>query len=392
MKLLWKQRKWQLLSATAVVTVVIFALSGTGESEETAGVAVSFVPVARGMVEENVTAQGKLEPREYVDVGAQVSGRVENIHAEIGDTVKAGDILATIDPRVYTARVQASEARLKTLEAQLTEQQAQIAFARQQHARNQRLIKVDAVSKEALQDTETALKVAEARAESLKAQIDEAQSTLDGDRTNLGFTKIYAPISGTVVQQTTKEGQTVNASQTAPVIVQLADLDVMTVRAQVAEADVMRLKEGMDVNFTTLGNMDRRWKGTVRQILPTPETINDVVLYNALVDAKNEDRQLMTGMSTQMFFELGKASDVLVIPSLALGEKLPPGTCEKGQGYSVRVKQGKDDMQEKPICIGLMSRSDAEVLSGLAEGEEVAVPVRNEPKKPKRQMRGGPQI
>lgn len=388
MKSLSKQWKWPLLSAAAMAAIAIFALFGTDEPDQPQGVAVNFVPVTRGSVEENVTAQGKLEPREYVDVGAQVSGRVIKIHAEIGDTVKTGDILATIDPRVYEARVQASEARLKTLEAQLLEQQAQIAFARQQHQRNQRLIKADAVSKEALQDTETALRVAEARAKSLKAQIEEAQSTLEGDKTNLSFTTIYAPINGTIVAQTTKEGQTVNASQTAPVIVQLANLDVMTVRAQVAEADVMRLKEGMDVNFTTLGNMERRWKGTVRQILPTPETINDVVLYNALVDAKNEDRQLMTGMSTQMFFELGKADDVLTIPSLALGKKLPPETCAKGHGYSVRVKQGEEGLQEKDICIGLMSRSDAEVLSGLEEGEQVAVPERAEPVKPQRRPRG----
>jgi macrolide-specific efflux system membrane fusion protein len=384
---LMKQRKWQLLAAAAVVGGALYVLTRGDESNNPVA-ALNFAPVTLGIVEENVTAQGKLEPREYVDVGAQVSGRVEKLHVEIGDTVKAGDIIATIDPRVYEARVQASEARLKTLDAQLAEQQAEIVFARQQFQRNQRLIKADAVSKETLQDSETALKVAEARAKSLKAQIEEAQSTLDGDQTNLSFTKIYAPIDGTVVSQTTKEGQTVNASQTAPVIVQLADLDVMTVRAQVAEADVMRLKEGMDVNFTTLGNMERRWKGNVRQILPTPETINDVVLYNALVDAKNEDRQLMTGMSTQMFFELGRADNVLVIPSSALGKKLPPETCQQGQGYSVRVKQGKEGLEEKDICIGLMSRSDAEVISGLAEGEEVAVPEKPEPVERQRRVRG----
>ncbi|HBG32027.1 MAG TPA: efflux RND transporter periplasmic adaptor subunit, partial [Gammaproteobacteria bacterium] len=131
------------------------------------------------------------------------------------------------------------------------------------------------------------LRVAEARAASLKAQIEEARSTLAGDEANLGYTKIYAPMDGTVASQTAREGQTLNANQTAPVILQIADLGTMTVRAQVAEADVPRVQPGMDVSFTTLGSLNRRWQAVVRQILPTPEVINDVVLYNVLADVDN---------------------------------------------------------------------------------------------------------
>lgn len=365
------QQKWVWGVALGLALGGWWLLSG---NEETGGNAVEFIPVASGDIQETVTAQGKLEPREYVDVGAQVSGQLKVLHVEIGDDVKKGDLIAEIDPRVYEAQMEASEARLKTLQSQLAEQQAEIDFARLQFARNQRLMKVDAVSKEVLQDSETALRVAEARANSLKAQIQEAQSTLSGNRTNLEFTRIFAPIDGTVVVETTKEGMTVNANQTAPVIVQLANLNVMTVRAQVAEADVMRLQEGMDVSFTTLGNMERRWQGKVRQILPTPEVINDVVLYNALVDVENTDRQLMTGMSTQMFFDLGSANDVPIIPVTALGKKLDADACAEGQGYQVRVPDGKDGVTEQDVCIGKMSRSDAQVLSGLAVGDEVAVP------------------
>lgn len=226
--------------------------------------------IASGTVEDVVTAQGKLETREYVDVGAQVSGQLKRVHVEIGDVVKKGELLAEIDPRVYEARVQADEARLRTLRAQLAEQQARIRFAQRVYERNRRLIAEQAVSQEALEDSETDWKVAEARAGSLKAQIEEAESTLDGDRTNLTFTKIYAPIDGTVVLQSAQEGQTLNAVQSAPVVVQLADLDRMTVRAQVAEADVMRITPGQAAYFTTLGAMDERWPGTVRQVLPSP--------------------------------------------------------------------------------------------------------------------------
>lgn len=244
----------------------------------------SFVPVSRGSIEQVVTSQGKLEPKEFVDVGAQVSGQLTKIHVELGDSIQQGAIIAEIDDSIYLSRVQGDEARLKTLRAQLAEQQAQITYAKNQYDRNDRLLKAQAVSKQVLEDAQTNFKVAEARAASIKAQIEEAESTLAANKANLNFTKIYAPISGTVVVQTSREGQTLNANQTAPVIVQLANLDTMTVRAQVAEADVMNLEPGMEVYFTTLGNQVRKWYGVTRQILPSPEIINEVVLYNVLVD------------------------------------------------------------------------------------------------------------
>ena len=285
---------WLSLFAVAGAGYLWYASrQAPGEEPETAE---NVVYVSRGRIEETVTAQGKVETREYVDVGAQVSGQLRKLHVAIGDNVRKGDLLAEIDPRVYESRVAADRAQLKTLQAQLTEQQAQITLARQVNERNRRLIKSNAVSQEVLEDSDATLKAALARAASLQAQIEQAQSTLEGDETNLGYTKIYAPFDGTVVSQTAREGQTLNASQQAPVIVQIANLDAMTVRAQVAEADVMRIKDGMAVYFTTLGALDRRWHGTVRQILPSPEVINDVVLYDALVDVDNRDRQLMSGM------------------------------------------------------------------------------------------------
>lgn len=343
-----------------------------GKPDEMA-LATTTASIELGRIEETVTAQGKVETREYVDVGAQVSGQLSKLYVEIGDTVKQGDLLAEIDPRVYEARVAADEAQLKTLQAQLAEQQAQIVLARQVNDRNRRLIKSNAISQEVLEDSESALKVALARAASLRAQIEQAESTLEGDRTNLGFTKIYAPMNGTVVSQTTREGQTINAVQQAPVIVQIADLDSMTVRAQVAEADVMRIKVGTPVYFTTLGSMTRRWEGKVRQILPNPEIINDVVLYNALVDVDNRDRQLMTSMSTQMFFVLAAVDNVPLIPVAALGKRLPTEDTDGTQAYVVEVKTASG-VGERTVHVGLMNRTQAEVRAGLAVGDQVVLP------------------
>ncbi len=334
----------------------------------------SLAKIEIGTVEEVVTAQGKLEPRDYVDVGAQVSGQVKAIHVEIGDVVRSGELLAEIDPRVYDARVQANEARLRTLRAQLAEQQAQIRLAERIYARNKRLIAEQAVSQEVLEDSETNWRVAQARADSLRAQIEEAESTLDGDRTNLTFTKIFAPMDGTVVLQSAQEGQTLNAVQQAPVIVQLANLDRMTVRAQVAEADVMRIAPGQAAYFTTLGAMDDRWQGEVRQVLPSPEVINEVVLYNALLDVDNRDRRLMTGMSVQVFFVLGRAAEVPLIPLAALGERVPAADLAPGRAHRVQVKTATGTAA-RVVQIGIQNRRVGAVLDGLKPGDEVLLPI-----------------
>lgn len=347
-----------------------FYAGGTSRSgEEPTG---PTAEVTRGSIEEVVTAQGKLEPKDYVDVGSQVSGQLQKLHVTIGDDVKQADLLAEIDPRLYQSRVDADQAKMKTLEAQRQQQQVQVDQARQTLDRNAGLAKSNAISQQVYEDAETALKIAEAQLLSVEAQTEEAQSTLNGDKVNLTYTSIYAPMAGTVVLQDMREGQTINASQSAPRIVQLADLDTMTVRAQVAEADIMRVKPGLKVYFKTLGSGERRWWGTVRQILPSPETVNDVVLYDVLVDVDNSDRQLMTGMSTQMFFVLGRAKDVPLVPTAALLRRMPSADGAEGQAYQVRVVDGKGAV-EKVVHVGLMDRTNAEVKSGLDVGDVIFV-------------------
>ncbi len=347
---------------------------------------LNIVSVSLGDIEENVTAQGKLEPKEYVDVGAQVTGQLQGVFVKIGDDVKAGQLLAQIDPRIYAARVQASEANIKNLQAQLVGQQAEVVFAKQQYQRNRELLKSNGVSQLDYQNSEFLFKKTSATAEAIKAQIEQVQSTLTGDKTNLGYTKIFASMEGTVVDQKARTGQTLNANQQTPTILQLAKLDIMTVRAQVAEADVMRLKPNLLVYFTTLGAGERRWQGKVRQILPTPEVINNVVLYNVLVDVENKDRQLMTGMSAQMFFVLGKADQVRQLPVSALGVRVRNKDSSLGSAY--RVKVVKDSgIEEKIVHIGLRTRRFAEVRDGLDLGTQLQTSARTDERE-KRKERG----
>ena len=330
------------------------------------------ITVTRGTIEEVVTAQGKLEAKQYVDVGTQVSGQVKTIHVEIGDTVTKGELLAEIDPRVYQAQVEANEARINSLKAQLSQQKAEQTLAEQNLKRNQNLIAINAVSQQALQESESQAAVEKAQVDSIVAQIQETESNLQGSRTSLGFTKIYAPMAGTVTTMPAREGQTLNANQTAPIILQVANLDTMTVRAQVAEADVTRLKEGMAVYFTTLGNTERRWQGTVRQILPSPQIVNDVVLYDVLIDVKNEGRQLMTGMTAQVFFIFAKAENATIIPAEALTRPVPKEDNELGKAYRVSV-MAKTGQEQRVIRVGLQTRTQAEVKAGLEAGDQILV-------------------
>ena len=372
------RRRWIALAVLALPAIAGVAV-WQRDTPAALPAGIEFVPVARQDVIETVTAQGKLEPKSYVDVGAQVSGQLSRLHVAIGDVVDKGELIAEIDPRIFAARVASDEARIASLTAQLAQAQAQLRNSRQVVERNRALIAEQAVSQEQLEQSEADWRAAEAAVKSIAAQIDEARSTLSGDLTNLGYTKIYAPMAGTVVSQTSREGQTLIASQLAPVLVQIADLDTMTVRAQVAEADVMRIGVGGRAEFTTLGALERRWQGTVRQVLPSPEVINEVVLYNVLVDVDNRDRQLMNGMSTQVFFILGEAKGALAVPAAALGERRPQQDQPGTQAYALRVRDG-DRLAERVVQVGIRSRQLAEVRGGLAEGEQVAIPRAPEPK------------
>ena len=249
--------------------------------------------VKRADIENTINATGTLEPRRYVDVGAQVSGQVKKIHIEEGDTVAAGQLLLEIDATVFETRVKNTEASLEGNRAQLQQLQAELELAQLRAKRNQDLFDKKAVSEDTWFESRANVKILSAKIRAMEAQIKADDASLEGDKATLGYAKIYAPISGTVVSIAVREGQTLNANQNAPLLLKIADLSVLTLRAEVSEADVTRLQKGMDVFFKTFGGGERRWYSTVRQILPTPTIINDVVLYQALIDVENSDRKLM---------------------------------------------------------------------------------------------------
>lgn len=353
---------------------------------------IETVPVRRGTLETAVAALGSLQPHRYVDVGAQVSGQIRRITVRAGGKVAVGDPLLEIDPALQRATVQANRATLARLRAELVEQQAQRDLADQQYRRQRQMAAAGATRAEDVQTAQTALRVAQARIDSLRAQIDGAQSTLEGNEALLGYTRLYAPIAGTVVTLDAREGQTLNATYQTPNLLRIADLSRMTVWTEVSEADVGRIRPGMPVYFTTLGLLDaggglRRWTGTLRQILPAPPAAQTpaattgtaasqttaaagkVVLYTALFDVDNADGALMPQMSAQVFFVAARAQDVLVAPLAALTP-----VAGKSDRFTARVLTA-DGIAERAVRIGVRDRLRGEILDGLAEGEAVVAAV-----------------
>ena len=403
-RLLPQRRGARLVALAALLALaaggVYAARAWTGHDDAAARATVATVQ--RGNLEDTVTATGILQPREYVDVGTQVSGQLKKLHVEIGSTVKAGQLIAEIDPTVYLSHVEADQAQLRTQQAQLQDRQAQLALAEQQNQRQVNLMRENATTEEAAQTAEATLRSATAQIGVLKAQMEQTQSTLRGDQANLSYTKIYAPMSGTVVVQNAKQGQTLNANQQAPLVVRIADLSTMTVQSQVSEADVSSLRPGMRVYFTTLGEASKRWYGTLRQINPTPETVNSVVLYDALFDVENPDGALMTQMTAQVFFVTAEAKDTVLVPVSALrpaGAAAGDGRRAGRNGGEPRAQAKGGDagaavdartrmangpavvsvvkpggaVEARDVRVGVVSRVSAQILSGLEPGEQIVV-------------------
>ncbi|WP_371360079.1 efflux RND transporter periplasmic adaptor subunit [Pseudomonas sp. KT_2_4] len=344
------------------------------------------VTVVRGDIENSVTALGTLQPRRYVDVGAQASGQIRKIHVEAGDQVTQGQLLVEIDPATQQAKLDASRYAIENLEAQLQEQKAQHELARQKYQRQQRLSAGNATREEDVQTAKAELSATQARVDMFKAQIRQAQASLRSDEAELGYTRIYAPMSGTVVAVDARVGQTLNAQQQTPLILRIAKLSPMTVWAEVSEADIGHVKPGMSAYFTTLAGGTRRWTSTVRQILPIPpKPLNEtsqgsgspsstsktgsgrVVLYTVLLDVDNADNALMAEMTTQVFFVASQARDALTIPVAALlGSQ---GTDKQ----IARVVTKNGAIKEREVQLGISDRLRVEVLGGLDEGDHLLI-------------------
>lgn len=344
------------------------------------------VQVSRTDIESSVTALGTLQPRRYVDVGAQASGQIHKIHVEVGDVVKEGQLLVEIDPSTQQAKLDAGRFSIENLKAQLQEQRAQHDLARQKYQRQQNLAAGGATREEDVQTAQAELRATRARVEMFQAQIRQAEASLRSDQAELGYTRIYAPMAGTVVALDARVGQTLNAQQQTPLILRIAKLSPMTVWAEVSEADIGHVKPGMHAWFTTLSGGTRRWTSTVRQILPVPPKPLDqtsqgggspastsksgsarVVLYTVLLDVDNADNALMAEMTTQVFFVANQAQNVLTAPIAAL--QAGPQTDQQ----TAQVVASNGSIEQRNVRTGISDRLRVQILDGLQEGDHLLI-------------------
>lgn len=322
-------------------------------------------PVQRMDLEDAVLATGTLQARRQVDVGAQVSGQLKSLKVQLGQAVKQGDWLAQIDPVISQNVLAQEEAKLAALQAQKRAKQVRVEQAQLAWNRQRSMLAEDATARQDMETADADLRAQRADSAALDAQIVQQQLAVASARTNLGYTRIVAPIDGDVVAITTLEGQTVASTYQVPTLMKLADLNTMTVKAQVSEADVVRVREGQTVYFTILGDPDTRYYGKLRAIQPTPEKINNALFFNALFDVPNPERKLRVDMTAQVAIVLSQVKGALVIPQTALGAR------EKNGHTTVRVLQADGSAASRQVRVGVISSLQAQVLEGLNEGDKV---------------------
>ena len=368
-----KFRKIALGSALAVVAGLIFyALRAPAEPPQ-----YLTAKVERGDIENAVLASGLLEGIKQVDVGAQVSGQLKSLKVKLGDKVKKGQWLAEIDPLVLQNTLRQAQVDEENLQAQRRATLAQLRETKSIYERYLGLQEDAAISKQEFETAIANYEVQRANLLSLDAQIKSAHIQIDTAKVNLAYTRIVAPIDGDVVGIVTQEGQTVIANQLAPVLLKLADLDTMTVKAQVSEADVIHISPGQEVYFTILGE-DRRYYGKLRGTEPAPQNFLDTqtagtpkqttaVFYNALFDVPNPDHRLRISMTAQVRIVLDTAKDVLTVPVAALGPRNSDGS------FPVRVLDAEGQARQRQVRTGINNNVKVQIKDGLAEGDRVVI-------------------
>ncbi len=366
-----------------------------------------------GDIEDSVLASGKIKALTSVDVGAQVSGEVTKLFVDVGDVVQAGDVIAQIDQ--VTQQNELSNAKATLLQSQaslevanstlatkqgdvasakatIATRQAELTKAQSYYNKLQSLVAIDAVSRQEVEDAKAALDVAIANLDAAKIALKNAetavlsakaditsqnaataksQTDVDTAQKNLGYTRIVAPIAGTVVAVATEQGTTVNANQSAPTIVTLADLSRVRINAQISEADVINIKAGMPAKFNIIGNPDQKFDAVLAGIEPAPESISSTsstdsaVYYIGYLDVDNRDGKFRIDMTAQVNIVISAVKNVLTIPASAI-------TTENGK-HTVKVVGADGQAKPVQVQVGLNNRISAEIKSGLKLGDKVVI-------------------
>ena len=380
-----------------------------------------------GDIENNVMASGKVKALNTVDVGAQVSGEVKRLYVDVGDEVQQGDLIAQIDQvtqknnlsneqatleqsvaAIQSAKAESlsRQASLKSAYADLASRQSELKQAQSDFTRLKSLVAIDAISQQeydtqatsvetakaavanalaAIDTAKAAIATTEANINSQEAALRKSQTNVNTAEEDLSYTTIRAPISGTVVSITTEQGTTVNANQTAPTIVTLADLSTVRINAQISEADVINVNAGMPVYFNIIGNPDQKFDSVLKAVEPAPEVISDTsstdaaIYYVGYIEVPNTERRFRIDMTAQVYIVIDQAKDALLIPAAALqpvGKKDKTGATNDDPNVKtakVRVLKADGQVIDQTVTTGINNRVNVQILSGLNEGDEVVL-------------------
>ena len=337
--------------------------------------------VTRGNVEKTVVASGSVESVNEVDVGAQASGKITKLYVKLGQEIKKGEMIADIDSTTQINTLNTKKAALVSYQAQLKAKRTAYDVALSSYNRLSKLYTQKATSLDSLNTAKSTLDNAKAEMEAIEANIKQAEIEVNTAETNVGYTKITAPMDGTVISVPVSEGQTVNANQTTPTIVTIADLSQMKIKPEISEGDITKVKAGQEVSFTILSDSQTVYHSVIDSVDPANTTTSDssstsslssssssttsAIYYYANVLIDNPDRTLRIGMTTENNIKIANAKDVLLVSNMAIQK------CD-GKSF-VNVLNDKNQPEPREVEIGVQNDFKTEIQSGLNEGEKVIV-------------------
>ncbi|WP_339054279.1 efflux RND transporter periplasmic adaptor subunit [Fusobacterium animalis] len=360
--MLRKYLKWIILIIVLILGVVYYSFFRKKDD----GVKYLTETVKRSDISQTIVASGTVRSNNRVEVGAQVSGKITKINVVLGQEVKKGDLIATIDSLTQNNNLDEAKSKLKVYQAQRKSASVKYQVAQSKFNRISKLYQMNSISQDDYETAKEELEVAKASVTEYDELIAQASISVKTAETNLSYTSITSPIDGVVISIPVSEGQTVNSNQSAPTIV------------QVAEGDITKVKKGMEVEVATVANPDKTYKSTVQSVDYATSTLTDneysesvsntsAVYYYANIILDNKDGNLRIGMTTTNTITINSVKNVLSVPVVAV---------QKVNGKSV-VKVVKDKekniIEEREVTTGIQDGLSIEIKSGLSEGEEVVV-------------------
>ena len=373
-----KKRFFILLGLLVAAGAAYYFFSSNSKQETT----YLTESVTRGNVEKTVVASGSVESVNEVDVGAQASGKITKLYVKLGQEIKKGEMIADIDSTTQINTLNTKKAALVNYQAQLKAKKTAYDVALSSYNRLSKLYTQKATSLDSVNAAKSTLDNAKAEMEAIEANIKQAEIEVNTAETNVGYTKITAPLDGTVIAVPVSEGQTVNANQTTPTIVTIADLSKMKIKPEISEGDITKVKAGQEVSFTILSDSQTLYHSVIDSVDPANTTTSDnsstssstsssnssttsAIYYYANVLIDNPNRTLRIGMTTENNIKIANAKDVLLVSNMAI---------QKRDGKSfVNVLNDKNQPEPREVEIGVQNDFQTEIKSGLNEGEKVIV-------------------